>query len=204
MKCFRRRSISFGKCDTNSSGVDTFVNKHAQLPANSAAVVASLAMYAVGHWALASTQQKVMATALVPENFGDFLGGVLEGLLSDGDDLSKCTVELPVVASALKKAATTVAAAVGKAIVAAKEAATSCVVVLQDGVKLAGSIFKDIRHPQQIVSNINATQFDFLTDLGDGLEALGRDDFPTAGTLMGMALRRALEGDTATPLTVII
>jgi hypothetical protein len=203
VQCFRRGSVQVDKCDTGANGFDTFVNKKVEAPASSPSIISSMALYAVAHWGLASTQHSDMVTALTPENFGNFLEGVLEGLMSDGDDFSKCAAEVPVVASTLKKAMVTVATAAFKAIAAATEAGKTCVVVLKEGMKLAGSMFNDIRHPTQIFQNIANTETDFLIDLGKGLEALAVNDFPTSGTLMGMALRRALEGNSTASVVIV-
>merc|ERR1712224_649820 len=175
-----------------------------EAPANSSSIISSMTMYAVAHGGLASTQQPAAVDFASTQNLGDFLTGVLEGLMSDGDDFSQCAAEVPVVASALKKAVTSIATAAGKAAAAAKEAATSCVVVLKDGVKLAKSMFHDIKHPAEIFRNIADTETDFLMDLGKSLEALAVNDFPKSGTLMGMALRRALEGNNSTASVVIV
>jgi hypothetical protein len=203
VQCFRRGSVQVDKCDTGANGFDTFVNKKVEAPASSPSIISSMALYAVAHWGLASTQNSDMVNSLTPENFGNFLEGVLEGLMSDGDDFSKCAAEVPVVASTLKKAMATVATAAFKAIAAATEAGKTCVVVLKEGMKLAGSMFNDIRHPTQIFQNIAATETDFLIDLGKGLEALAVNDFPTSGTLMGMALRRALEGNSTASVVMV-
>jgi len=203
--CYRRGSIEVDKCDVGVSGYDTFVSTSVKVGVDSETHnIASFALYALAQWGLVSSQQTGLGSTLETATFGDFLEGLLEGLISDTDDFSKCVAEAPKVGSALKQAKATVTTAARKAMTAAVEAKRSCVVVFHEGEKLAGATFADIKNPSQVMTNIQATQVAFLTDLGKSLEALAANDFVTAGTLSGMALRRAVEGAQSSMSTVIV
>jgi len=131
-------------------------------------------------------------------NWGDFLEGLLEGLMSDGTDLSDCVGKFSEVGQALEQAKEHVGKALADVKTAADIGMRSCGVVAGDTWKIAKAAFSDILHPDRVLQNVQATQYEFLNEFGEGLQALAINDYPTAGTLVGMAIRRALEGAQAT------
>jgi len=198
--CYRRGSIKVGQCDHQAEGYDTFVNPAVEMTTTSSAV-ATVAFFAVTHFGAATMPQSDMPSA-TPANWGDFLEGVLEGLMSDGSDLGDCEATVPAVREAVNAAKEQVGKASAAAIAAGKIAKQSCGVVATEGEKLALATFRDIKQPDQVVQHFKDTQFDFLMEMGKAFEALAGKNYTTAGTQMGMAMRRALEGKQAN--TVIV
>jgi len=198
--CYRRGSIKVDQCDHQAQGYDTFVNPAVQMSSTSSAV-ATVAVFAVTHWGAATMSQSDMPSATAA-NWGDFLEGVLEGLMSDGSDLDDCEAKISAVREALDAAKEHVGKAAAAAIAAGKVAKQSCGVVAKEAEKLALATFSDIKHPDQLVQHFTDTQFDFLMEMGKAFEALAGNDYTTAGTQMGMAMRRAFEGKQAN--TVIV
>jgi len=190
------RRLVEGKDDANSLAL---TDPPSNTTDSHALAVATITVFTVSHWG-ASTMANDYLPNATAEQWGNFLAGVLEGLLSDGTDLQDCQAQFPKVRDAVELAM----AKVGKALVdlkaAFRVAEQSCGLAAADVWKLLKAAFNDIRHPDQIAKNIAATQYDFLNDLGLSLEALAVNKYDNAGILMGMSLRMALEGSDA-PLT---
>jgi hypothetical protein len=198
--CYRRGAINMGQCDQQAAGYDTLLNSNAQLP-EASNTIASFAIYAVTYWGAASMTQENLGSSS-PENWGDFLEGLLEGLMSDGTDFSDCQSAIPVVGQALKTAKEKVVKSLAATMAAIAAAKQSCGTVASEVEKLAKAAFYDLKHPDQVLQNFEDAQYDFLMDLGQAFVALAKNDFSTAGDLMGMAVRRIIEGEQAT--TVIV
>jgi len=165
-------------------------------------LVASVAVFAVTHWGAASLAHGSESTIA---NWGGFLAGVLEGLMSDGTDLSDCIGEASKVGRVLEQAMEHVGKTLADVKKVADIARSSCDTLAVDTWKLAKAAFNDILHPDQVIQNVQATQYDFLMEVGGSLQALAKNDDRKAGTLMGMAIRRALEGaQGAKAVTMIV
>jgi hypothetical protein len=190
--CYRRGNITVGRCDHNAVGYDTFLNKDAQMPVASNAI-ASIASYVVTYWGAAALTQDNLASES-PETWGEFLEGLLEGLMSDGSDFSDCASAIPVVGEAVKTAKEKIGKSLAAAGAAAKVAKQACGMLAGDVAKLAKAAFYDLEHPDQVVQNFQAVQYDVLMDLGQSFIALAKNDYSTAGDRMGMSLRRIIEG----------
>jgi len=192
VSCYRRGLIKVDQCDHETEDYDLFVNPAVQMTSTSSAV-ASVAVFAVVHWGAATMSQSGMQSASAT-NWGDFFDGVLEGLLSDGSDLGDCVAKISAVKEALQVAKEHIGKSLAATLTAAKVAKQSCGVVAKEAEKLALSAFNCIKHPDQVAQNFKDTQFDLLMELGGAFEALAGNDYTTAGTLMGMSIRRVFEG----------
>jgi len=168
------------------------LNSKAQTP-ETANTVASIAGYVVTYWGAATMTQSKLASES-PEEWGDFLEGLLEGLMSDASDFSDCMATVPVVKQAVETAKTKMGQQRDATEAAAKVAKQSCGVLAGDMERLANAAFYDLLHPDQVVQNFHDVQYDLLTNVGLGFEALAKNDYAQAGDHMGMAVRRLIEG----------
>jgi len=198
--CYRRGSINVGQCDHDAQGYTTLLNTKASLP-EASNTVGSIVMYVVTYWSAAAMTQDNLASES-PEDWGSFVEGLLEGLMSDGTDFSDCQAQIPDVFEAVKAAKQKVGSALAAAMTAAQIAKHSCGVVTGDVVRLAKAAFNDLKHPDQVMQNFQTAQYNILTYLGEAFIALAKDDYSTAGNDMGMAFRRVIEGKQTT--TVIV
>jgi len=198
--CYRRGAIVIGKCDHEAMGYSTLLNIKAPLPTESD-TVATVAIHAVTYWGFAAKSQTNLGSDS-PLDWGSFLEGLLEGLMSDGTDFSDCTAQIPFVAQALKDAKTKVGNSLAATKAAAQAAVKSCGTVAADVGRLALAAFSDLRHPDQVVQHFTDSQYDILMDLGKAFEALAVNSYSSAGTLAGMAFRRIIEGKQASVIFV--
>merc|ERR1711907_80435 len=178
----------------------SFLNSKAQTP-ETANTVASIAGYVVTYWAAAAMTQDSLASES-PEEWGDFLEGLLEGLMSDGSDFSDCMATIPVVKQAVKTAKKGIGRQLAATAVAAKAAKRSCGILAGDAERLAKAAFYDLKHPDQVAQNFHDAQYGLLMDLGHGFVALAKNDYAQAGDLMGMAVRRLIEGRPTSTVVV--
>jgi len=155
--------------------------------------VASIAVYSTTYWGAAALTQDNLASTSA-ENWGDFLEGLLEGLMSDGTDLSDCTGSFALVGQAVKSAKEKIGMSLSTTMAAAATAKRSCATVAGDVGKLAVAAFNDLLHPDNVFKNFQDLKFDIEMDLGKAFESLARNDYSTSGNLMGMAIRRVIEG----------
>merc|ERR1719487_1170418 len=190
---FTRRLIE-GPQESQDANAEyaSFLKSKAQKP-ETANTVASIAGYVVTYWAAAAMTQDSFASES-PEEWGDFLEGLLEGLMSDGSDFSHCTATIPVVKRAVETAKRRIGQQLAATAAAAKAAKQSCGVLAGDVERLAKAAFYDLKHPDQVVQNFHDAQYGLLMDLGQGFEALAKNDYAQAGDFIGMAVRRLTEG----------
>jgi len=198
--CYRRGSINVDQCDHEAQGYTTLLNTKANLP-EASNTIGSIVMYVVTYWSAAAMTQENLASES-PEDWGSFLEGLLEGLMSDGTDFSDCTAKIPDVFEAVKTAKQKVGAALAAAMTAAKVAKHSCGIVAGDVMKLAKAAFHDLLHPDQVLQNFQNAQYNILMEMGQAFIALANNDYSSAGDNMGMAFRRIIEGNETT--TVIV
>merc|ERR1711988_412153 len=138
--------------------------------------VASIAGYVVTYWAAAAMTEDSLASES-PEEWGDFLEGLLEGLMSDGSDFSDCMATIPVVKQAVETAKKGIGRQLAATAVAAKAAKQSCGILAGDAERLAKAAFYDMKHPDQGAQNFHDAQYGLLMDLGHGFVALAKNDY---------------------------
>jgi len=155
--------------------------------------VASIAIYSTTYWGAAALTKENLASTSA-ENWGDFLEGLLEGLMSDGTDLSDCTVSVGAVGQAVHAAKEKIGISLSTTMAAAETAKKSCGTVAGDVGRLAVAAFNDLLHPDNVFKNFQDLKFDIEMDLGKAFESLAQSDYSASGNLMGMAIRRVIEG----------
>jgi hypothetical protein len=164
-------------------------------------VIGTVVLYVATYWGFATQTQGSLATE-TPDDWGSFLEGLLEGLMSDGTDFSDCAATIPVVGQTLEVAKKKVGEALAATMTAAKIAKQSCGKVAGDVAKLAAAAFYDLKHPDEVLQNFQDAQYDILTDLGQAFISMAHNDNTAAGTEMGMAFHRIIEGEPAKTVLV--